>query len=222
MHEVADNYPVELNEILRQLVAYYGSQAWWPADDAFEVIIGAILTQSTSWSNVEKAIIQLRNKQLLTPTAIQSVSLPELQQAITAAGFYRRKSICIKAITVWLGKRGGIKNIRSQSTEEIRLELIELPGIGPETADAILLYAFGKTAFVIDKYTRRILSRLGMPVFELSYHKLQQYIEQKVNKDLYIYQEFHALLVTHAKVHCRKVPICDACPLEPCCSFTNT
>ena len=213
--------PVDLNEVYHRLSNHYGTQYWWPAEHAFEVIVGAILTQNTAWTNVELALANLRNDNLLSYHSILSLSNHELEELIRPAGFYRRKAACLHAVCRWLEALGGIENLKRQSQTLNRSSLLSICGIGEETADAILLYAFDQPEFVVDKYTKRIMYRLGFVRADCNYRELQAIFMSGIEVDLAVFQEFHALLVEHAKRHCKKTSLCQGCPLSGCCQYRN-
>jgi len=209
----------DVNEVYKRLSRHHGAQNWWPAEHAFEVIVGAILTQNTAWTNVELALANLRNHNRLSCASVLAISSRELQDFIRPAGFYRRKSDCLQTVCRWLEEAGGIDKIKLQSQHVNRTKLLSISGIGEETADAILLYAFDQPAFVIDKYTLRIMSRLGFVSADCNYQELQAIFMSRIEVDLLVFQEFHALLVEHAKQHCRKTSACEGCPLSDCCRY---
>jgi endonuclease-3 related protein len=206
----------KLLDLYRILFDTYGPRGWWPAETPFEVIVGAILTQNTAWKNVEKAIANLKRLGPLTPEAL--VRLPEatLEEAIRPSGYYRRKG---KRLRNFLDMLSDAFDCRLEAlfdlpTETLREELLALSGIGPETADSILLYAAGRPVFVIDTYTIRILSRHELLPEETSYAEAQEWITGHLPEDVQLYNEFHALLVNLGKDFCRPRPKCSACPLE--------
>ncbi len=212
-----DRTPQNLVAVYNRLLNYYGTQNWWPAEHSFEVIVGAILTQNTAWTNVELALENLRRHDCLSYEEILKLPIEALQSHIRPAGFYRRKASCIRTVSQCLQDCRGIEVLRQQEHQYSRELLLGISGIGEETADAILLYALDKPAFVIDKYTRRIMSRLGLLDASCSYQTLQQVFVSQLGYRLELFQEYHALLVEQAKTHCRKIPHCTACPLRHCC-----
>jgi len=212
-----DQSSANLAEIYHFLLDYYGPQYWWPADHAFEIMVGAVLTQNTSWTNVELALVNLRDKNDFGFREILNLEIDDLETLIRPAGFFRRKARAIQSLCICLENYQGIEGLSQINHQECRNVLLDISGIGAETADSILLYALGKPAFVIDKYTRRILSRLGFMDSACSYQRFQQLFMQQITPDLDHYQEYHALLVAHAKKHCRKKPDCQACPLQIQC-----
>ncbi len=204
-----------LLRIYEVLMKAYGPRRWWPAKNPYEMMVGAILTQNTTWSNVEKAIANLGDK--LTPQFIMEAPVEELELYIRSSGYHKQKALRLKALTEWYGRYDyQVDKARAQEGEELRQELLAVKGIGPETADSILTYALEKPYFVVDAYTRRILSRLGYEL-EPTYDGLRKQIEESIPRDLSLYNEFHALIVEHAKRHCQKKPVCEKCPLLSFC-----
>lgn len=200
-----------------KLHAKYGPQGWWPGETPFECVIGAILTQNTSWSNVEKAIGNLKSNRVLSEDKINELTTEELARLIRPAGYYNQKALNIKLLIGHLFERHGgkLENMFKAETHEIREELLSQRGIGPETADSILLYAARRPVFVVDAYTYRIFSRHGLIPFETSYHEIQESLTTALTEDASVYNEYHALIVKLGKEHCRKSePICRNCPLE--------
>jgi endonuclease-3 related protein len=193
----------------------YGQRHWWPAKTPFEMMVGAILTQNTTWLNVEKAIRNFGEH--LSPEFIASANNDELAQIIRSSGYYNQKAIKLKALTRWFASYSYDVNEAMQMDGYIlRSELLTVKGVGPETADSILLYALNKPFFVVDTYTKRILQRLGYDLPN-TYDGLRLKIEESLPQDTYLYGEFHALIVEHAKRHCKKIPSCEACPVEAVC-----
>jgi endonuclease-3 related protein len=210
----------KLIKIYKKLLSHFGPQAWWPADSPFEVIIGAILTQNTNWKNVEKAIANLKAARVLSPRAILGIRKSRLEKLIRPAGYYRQKTKKLKAFVKYLlreyqGKSGNMKEYQGRN---LRKELLEVHGIGPETADSILLYALHKPTFVIDAYTRRIGNRAGLFKFT-DYHHIKDYFEQNLPRDLELYKEYHALLVGLGKNFCKTNPVCINCPINRLCEY---
>lgn len=206
----------ELTEIYTALLAAYGKQHWWPAKSDFEMMAGAILTQNTTWKNVEKSIAGFGGD--VTPEAVLALTDTELARRIRPSGYYNQKAVRLKALARWYIQNGGAEALRKLDKAELRPMLLELKGVGRETADSILVYSLGKTSFVVDAYTRRILSRLGYNLPD-DYDDIRELIEKSIPDDLYIYNEFHALIVNHAKQHCTKKPICKNCPLGKFCTY---
>lgn len=206
-------------EIYKDLYDYYGPQHWWPADDWFEVTVGAILTQNTSWNNVEKSIENLKQRDLLEPEKLSKIKEDDLAQLIRSSGFYNLKSKRLKNFLEWLKKYNyDIAKIKNKSVTSLREELLSIKGIGKETADSILLYAFEMPVFVIDAYTKRMFSRLGL-ILSREYDEFQDFFEKNLRKDVQLYNEYHALIVKHSKVYCKKVPKCSDCFLKEKCKW---
>ncbi|MCX8031159.1 MAG: endonuclease III domain-containing protein [Thermodesulfovibrionales bacterium] len=198
------------------LSAFYGPQNWWPAETPFEVIIGAILTQNTSWTNVEKAIKNLRKENLLSPEKLRDISYLQLSEIIRPSGYYRIKAQRIKAFVNFFYEnyKGNLELLKEQKIEKIRFQLLSIKGIGKETADSILLYALEKPIFVVDIYTKRLLSRHQILNFKASYEEFQALFHDQITPDVQIYNEYHALIVKVGKDFCKATPICKGCPLE--------
>jgi endonuclease-3 related protein len=213
--------PLQLFDIL---FAASGPQHWWPGDTPFEVAVGAVLTQNTTWSNVEKAITSLKAASAMTATGLLALSAPDLEQAIRPAGYYRVKAQYLRTLAEWASQRaeGDLSSLASEDTDTLRRELLALRGVGRETADSILLYAIGKPAFVVDAYTRRIAARLRLLPDNTTYESIQQYFAAQLPEDAHLFNEFHGLLVHLAKEHCRARPVCPACPLEAYCPSADT
>jgi endonuclease-3 related protein len=203
----------ELRRIYIRLYATFGPQHWWPAKSPLEVMVGAVLTQNTAWTGVERAIAVLKSHRLLSLTRLSRLSPPQLAPLIRDAGFHNLKARRLLALIDWLKNKGGIAALRRVETHLLRSELLACHGIGPETADSILLYALGRPVFVIDAYTRRILSRYGLASGNEPYDELRLMFEQSLPSDPRLFNEYHALLVKLAKTHCRTRPDCSACPL---------
>jgi endonuclease-3 related protein len=198
------------------LCAHFGPQDWWPARGRFEVAVGAVLTQHTAWTGVERAIDNLRAERTLEPRRLALLSLPRLGRLIRPAGTWRLKARRLRALAVFfLARAGGrIERLLGAPLETLRAQLLQVPGIGPETADAILLYALGRPVFVADAYTRRVLSRHRVVPANLGYEELRRRIEERLPGDPALFNELHALLVAVAKSHCRARPRCGGCPLR--------
>jgi len=194
----------------------FGAQGWWPGRSAFEVIVGTILTQSTAWVNVERAIGELRRAGVLAPRALVRVPPGRLARLVRASGFFRVKAGRLGAFVRHLERRyaGNLRRLLGRPAGELRAELLAIPGIGPETADSILLYAAGRPVFVVDAYTRRILSRHRIVPRDVDYARLQAVFMEHLPRDPALYNEYHALLVRVAKEHCRARPRCEGCPLR--------
>lgn len=207
----------KLEQVFNLLSAHYGPTHWWPGDTAFEVAVGAVLTQNTAWTNVEKAIANLKAGDLLSARAILECPAQVLEDALRPSGYFRVKAKRLRSFCAYLMERhGGImKRMARHSLGELRRELLAVNGIGPETADDILLYACGKAVFVVDAYTRRILSRHGIVDSGVTYEDLRRVFEENLSADLHLFKEFHGLIVWTGKDFCRKTPRCEACPLRP-------
>lgn len=205
----------ELTEIYEKLLDAYGPRFWWPAHTPYEMMVGAILTQNTSWANVEKALLNLGER--ITPVYILGASPEELAAAIRPSGYHNQKALKLKALTLWFARYDfDIEKARAEEGDTLRRELLAVKGVGGETADAILTYALEKPYFVVDAYTRRILHRYGYDLPK-SYEGLRAAIEAHFPKNVLLYNEFHALIVEHAKRFCRVKPLCETCPLGASC-----
>jgi endonuclease-3 related protein len=200
----------------RLLRKHFGAQSWWPGRTRFEIILGALLTQHTAWSNVEQALENLRSAGLLSPHKLSQVSLARLNRLLRPSGTYRQKSRMVRRFLRYLNKDygGALDRMFRLPAWHLRAELLQLPGVGPETVDAILLYAGGHPAFVIDAYTRRILQRHGLAHGRGHYTQLQELFESQLPRDAVLYNEYHALLVAAGKTFCHsRNPDCASCPL---------
>lgn len=208
--------PKDLYKIYRLLFKAFGPQHWWPARTRFEVIVGAILTQNTTWLNVEKAVENLRKARLLNLKALAAASTRKLYPFLRPTGYYRIKARRLKAAINFLSKRGqgNLNRFFSQPLEQARKELLSVKGIGPETADSILLYAGKKPIFVIDAYTRRIFERLKILQAGESYDHIQRLFMANLPRRTGLYNEYHALIVRLGKEICRTKPRCETCPLN--------
>lgn len=205
-----------LDEYYNSLFTAFGPQHWWPGKTRFEIIVGAILTQNTSWTNVERAIENLRREGLLTPAAIEKVSKPRLERLIRSSGYFRQKARKLKEFCKFLRTeyRGSLKRMFSAPTMELRGKLLSVFGIGPETADSILLYGGRHGVFVVDAYTRRILSRHGWLSADAKYDDVRWMVERQFPGDGPRFNELHALIVRTGKEFCRpQVALCGECPL---------
>jgi len=198
------------------LDARYGPQDWWPGRSRFEVAVGAVLTQHTAWAGVARAIGNLRAARRLAPRRLCQLPLPRLGRLIRPAGTWRLKARRLRALAVFLLERAGgrFERLRGTPLETLRAQLLAVRGLGPETADAILLYALGRPVFVADAYTRRVLSRHRMVPTDIGYEALRRYLETHLPGDPALFNELHALLVAVAKSHCRARPRCEGCPLR--------
>jgi endonuclease-3 related protein len=195
----------------------FGPQHWWPGDTQFEVIVGAILTQNTAWTNVEKAIVNLKKAGALTsPRAMKKLRTSRLATLIRPAGYYNIKAKRLINFLDFLDRRYGmsLKRLSHVDTDTLTRQLLEVNGIGPETRDSILLYAFGRPVFVIDAYTKRIFSRHGLLEESLSYADAQAIFMNSLRRDSKLFNEYHALIVKLGKEFCRNKPKCAACPIR--------
>lgn len=206
-------------DIYNRLNAIYGPLNWWPGETPFEVMIGAVLTQNTSWENVERAIKNL--KPMLDPESMHKLDNESLAELIRPAGYYNIKAKYIKALLDWYKTLDyDIKKLKSAPLSELRQSLLAVRGIGKETADSILLYAAGKPIFVVDAYTRRLFSRLGYSLPK-KYDDVRCLFEIALPTDSGVYNQYHALIVHHCKLNCRSVPKCEGCELGYACVFSN-
>ncbi len=201
-----------MKQIYHILSKHYGEQIWWPISNSFtpkhfEVCIGAILTQNTNWKNVEKALENLKKEGLTTPQRIKNCDSKKLENVIKPSGFYKQKAERLKVFSAFFLNEKKIT----------REKLLSLKGIGPETADSILLYALNKKYFPVDAYTRRIFSRLGILNGKEKYEEIRNLFEKSLPKSVRVYKNFHAFIVEHAKRFCKKVPVCEKCPLRDVC-----
>ncbi len=208
-----------LLNIYHQLMTRYGPQYWWPAPEPFEIIVGAILTQSAAWGNVEKAIANLKAAKALSPKSLRQLPLAEIANLIYPCGYYNAKALKLKTWAHWLGEYydDSLARLFVNSTDRLRPQLLAIHGIGPETADSIILYAAHKPVFVIDAYTRRIISRVGLAPRDNSYATYQQLFMENLPADTQLFNEYHALLVCLGKNVCRRRPLCPQCCLNNMC-----
>lgn len=211
----------KLLKLYDSLYAAYGPQNWWPAESSFEVIIGAILVQSTAWNNVAQAIDNLKTAQLLTPERLGECPQHVLEALIRPSGYYRGKAKKIQAFLKHLRHYYGncLDALLAKDLASLRTELLTIYGIGEETADSILLYAAGKPIFVVDAYTYRLFTRLGWTEGKYHYGKLQNIFMSALPKETALFNEYHALIVRHGKTTCSKTPKCSACALSRQCPY---
>ncbi len=202
--------------IYKRLFDHFGPQSWWPADDAFEVIVGAILTQNTAWRNVEKAIYNLKEEGLLNPSGLHGLSLEQLASLIRPSGFYNVKANRLKAFLDLLFNdyKGDLDIMFSEEGSRLRERLLGVKGIGEETADSMLLYAGGVPIFVVDSYTKRILFMHKIISSASDYREVQQIFMKWLPHDPQLFNEYHALIVKVGKDFCKKKPLCERCPLS--------
>jgi endonuclease-3 related protein len=211
-----ENTSKVLKEIYQKLYAYFGPQYWWPGETPFEVIVGAILTQNTSWNNVKKAIDNLKQGKLLNPSALKKINIRRLAKLIRASGYYNQKAKKLKNFINFLFRdyQGNLSKMLKQELFSLRQELLSVNGIGPETADSIILYAANKPIFVVDAYTKRILSRHNLIKEEADYAKIQQMFMESLRPDAKLFNEYHALFVKLGKDTCKAKPHCAGCLLK--------
>ncbi len=233
---------MKLHAVYQNLFAAYGPQGWWPltgrrpglrqsiayhpgnfsypqnSEQAFEICVGAILTQNTAWTNVSKALDNLRAASAMDPAFLARMPPSRLAKLIRPSGYFNQKAKRLRLFARAVLDAGGTSRFLDKATRE---SLLATHGIGPETADSILLYAAKRPSFVVDAYTKRILIRLGL-VDEGSYSEIQQLFHRELPKETPLYNEFHALLVEHGKQHCRKIPICEGCPIRKGCAYGKT
>jgi len=203
--------------IYRTLRDAFGHRDWWPADGPFEVMVGAVLTQRTNWGNVVKAMDGLKSADLLDPHALAATEPERLEELIRPTGYYRQKTARLLRLVRWLLELGDgdVAQLDAVPTDELRAELLRLSGIGPETADSILLYALDRPTFVIDAYTKRVVVRHGLLDADCGYEELKDLFESCLPDDLDLFRDYHAQLVEVGKRYCRPRPRCDGCPLLP-------
>ncbi|MGE0081964.1 MAG: endonuclease III domain-containing protein [Thiohalomonadaceae bacterium] len=208
--------------VFRSLFDRYGPQHWWPGETPFEVMVGAVLTQNTAWTNVERAIHNLKANAALEPAAIVAARHEDLAGWLRPSGYFNVKAERLRGFCAWYLERGGLEALSGVPTAALRADLLAVKGIGPETADDILLYAFERPVFVIDAYTRRLFSRLGQVRGDEPYEELRARFERELRgtdaERVALYNEYHALIVRHAKEACRRRPACEACPLAGTCA----
>lgn len=207
--------------LYRGLVAVYGPQHWWPAQTTFEIIAGAVLTQNTAWTNAERALSNLREADVMNADRILNLPEEELNELLRPSGCYRVKSRRLCAICEWLRVHNRDDRIGTRTTGELRRSLLSVRGVGPETADAILLYAFGRPVFVVDAYARRLFSRIGLITGKEACREIQAQVELTLDSATQDYNEFHALIVEHCKQACRKSPGCRDCLIRETCVYSS-
>lgn len=208
----------QLMAMYRALFKAYGPQHWWPGDTPFEVMVGAVLTQNTAWVNVEKAIKNLKRERLLSPARLRAVAPRRLARLIRPSGYFNIKADRLANLMAFLAARygGSLARMLRDDPRELRKGLLLVNGIGPETADSIILYAAGKPVFVVDAYTKRIFNRHGLVSEGAGYDDVQRLFMGSLSGDAGLFNEYHALLVMVGKTHCKKSgPRCPGCPLEP-------
>ena len=211
---------MDLETVYRRLHARYGHARWWPGETPFEVCVGAILTQRTSWRNAEKALDALRAKGRLSYEGLRSLPPHRLAPIIRPAGFFKVKARRLAAFVAFLGRAygGDVRSMRAEEPLVLRAKLLSVDGVGPETADAIALYAAEQPLFVVDAYTRRVFARLGHLRGDEDYLGVQRYFHDRLPRDPALFNDYHAQIVTLAKEACRPRPRCGACPLDDVCA----
>ncbi|MBI4825812.1 MAG: endonuclease III domain-containing protein [Nitrospirae bacterium] len=205
-----------LKKIYRTLYKSFGPQHWWPGDTPFEIAVGAILTQNTNWGNVEKAISNIKRQKALNAKKLHEMPHEELASLIKPSGYFNVKAKRLRGFLSYLTSNygGSMARMRKRVLPMLRKELLEVNGIGPETADSILLYALGKPTFVIDAYTKRVLHRHGIVREDATYHEMQELFHNNLPHDVKLFNEYHALFVMAGKHYCKPKPKCEGCPLE--------
>jgi endonuclease III related protein len=211
-----DRVKARLLRLHRALLARHGPQRWWPARTPFEVAVGAILVQHTAWAGAARAVEALRVARRLTPERLAAADLATLGALVRPAGTWRLKAQRLLDFTRWLLARSGgdFRALRRAPLGPLRRELLSVPGLGPETADAILLYAAGRPVFVADAYARRVLTRHRFVPAAIGYEDARAFVEAHLPSDPALFNELHALLIAAAKSNCRTAPVCDTCPLR--------
>ena len=204
------------HQVYRHLFKSLGPQGWWPGDSPFEVMVGAVLVQNTAWKNVERAIANLKQAKVLRPQKLFELPVEELAELIRPAGYFRVKAKRLHNLVKFFVEkyRGSLAAMRKVDTYVLRAQLLSVNGIGPETADSILLYALGKPVMVVDTYTHRVFARHGWVSHGTAYHPLQEHITEQLPIDTTLYNEFHALLVHVGHHYCSASPRCENCPLR--------
>jgi endonuclease-3 related protein len=208
-----------LHAVFDRLLARYGPRHWWPGETPFEVMVGAVLTQNTAWSNVERAIANLKAAAALDPAAIAKAPRARLAEWLRPSGYFNVKTERLQGFCRWYLAQGGFEGLDALDTPSLRHGLLGVRGIGPETADDIVLYAFARPVFVIDAYTRRIFARLGLIRGDEGYETLRRAFEHALGPDTTLFNEYHALIVAHGKERCRARPRCAGCSLDAWCQW---
>jgi endonuclease-3 related protein len=210
---------MSLKQVYNKLLKQYGPQDWWPADTPFEIMVGAVLTQNTAWINVEKAITNLKNADALTAEAIVTTHHNRLARWLRPSGYFNIKAKRLKNYCRWYLQQGNFNSLSTLETGELRAQLLSINGVGPETADDILLYAFERPVFVVDAYTRRLFTRLGYLRGDEDYETMRAMFEKKLTSDALLFNEYHALIVNHGKDICKTKPQCDNCCMSDTCRY---
>lgn len=212
---------LSVREVHDRLLATHGPQRWWPADTDFQVLAGAVLVQNSRWQNVELALARLAQAAIASPAKVLALPLPELESLLQPAGTFRVKAKRLRAVCEFIDTAGGVDMLRSLPPGPLRARLLAVHGIGPETADALLVYLFHRPVFIVDAYARRLFRHIGRPDAEADYETLRGNIEREFGGSAQEYNELHALIVEHGKRYCRKKPACDGCPLLGGCFTEN-
>lgn len=210
--------PARIRSLHDTLAAAYGPQGWWPGDTRLEVMVGAVLTQNAAWTNVEKAIAKLKAARVLELRKLLDLEPDALATLLRPAGYFNVKARRLRSLLETIAAAGGIGALARRDTADLRALLLAVNGIGPETADDILLYAFGRPVFVVDAYTRRLFARLGWTAGDEGYEELRRGVEQASGGEIDLLAELHALIVAHAKRACRLSPRCGGCVLRRRCA----
>lgn len=210
--------------VYKNLLEFHGKRNWWPGDSRFEIMVGAILTQNTAWSNVEKAIANLKQANVLRPEALLNLHHKRLASLLRPSGYYNVKTKRLRAFCKWLLQNNGVDSLSKWKTDKLRAALLSVHGVGPETADDILLYAFNRKVFVVDTYTRRIFSRLGVLTGEEPYEDIRAIFEKALKSNVSknsvsLFNEYHALIVIHGASICKSKPDCEFCVLRKQCKY---
>lgn len=208
---------LSLRAVYQRLHRRYGPQHWWPGDTPFEIMVGAVLTQNTAWINVERAIANLIAAHALDPQHILDLPPERLAELIRPSGYFNVKARRLQNFCRWLLERGGFEALNQLDTATLRREVLSVNGVGPETADDIVLYAFERPVFVIDAYTYRLFTRLGLATGDEKYEELRAFFERKLPREVKLFNEYHALIVRHAKDVCKTRPLCGDCCLKNLC-----
>ncbi|MDH5545141.1 MAG: endonuclease III domain-containing protein [Gammaproteobacteria bacterium] len=208
---------LRFQQVYNELFAAYGKQYWWPGETPFEVMVGAILTQNTAWINVEKAIANLKQADQLDPQSIVDSEHDQLALWLQPSGYFNIKAKRLRNYCLWYLDVGGYASLCNLDDTTLRKGLLSVNGVGPETADDIMLYAFERPWFVVDAYTKRLFSRLGLMEEDISYQEVQDLFHAHLNAEVALFNEYHALIVMHCKDVCRKKPLCQQCVLRERC-----
>ena len=206
----------KIQKIYKKLYKAFGPQDWWPGDTPFEIAVGAILTQNTNWGNVEKAINNLKKAKALNVKSLHRMPIRKLAKLIRPAGYFNVKAKRLKSFIGFLvgNYQGSMQKLKKEKINSLREKLLDVNGIGPETADSILLYALDKPVFVIDAYTKRALSRHNILKYDEPYEKFQELFHSSLKKDVKLFNEYHALFVRLGKIFCKTKSVCEKCPLK--------